>query len=124
MKILKKILIFVTIIGTTVLIVEFTKSAKEVEVKDRLITKMASGLDLDSYSIFPSQIYANIEGEVLNKSDRQLIDATLVYQVGNDTLIVVIDFLSAKDKASFKTKEFKVSSASTEYTLLEVNLND
>ena len=66
-----------TIVGAIILVVVYTKPAKEVEVKDRLITKIASGLDLESYSIFPSQKYANIQGEVLNKSNRPLTNVKL-----------------------------------------------
>jgi hypothetical protein len=123
-EVLKKVLVIIAIVGALILIFEYTKPAKKVEVKDRLITKMGSGLDLDNYSIFPSQIYANLEGEVLNKSNKSLIDVKLVYRVGNDTLIVIIDYIGAENKASFYTKEFKVSSASAKYTLLEVNLSN
>ena len=112
-----------TIVGAIILIVVYTKPAKEVEVKDRLITKIASGLDLESYSIFPSQKYANIQGEVLNKSNRPLTNVKLFYLIGSDTLMVIINYLEVEGTASFSTMEFEVRTASTEYTLLEVNLN-
>ncbi|MHA2121397.1 MAG: hypothetical protein ACW990_09365 [Promethearchaeota archaeon] len=121
---MKKILLFIAIIGALIIIVLFTKQAKEVEVNDRLITKMASGLDLDSYSIFSPRKYAMIQGEVLNKSDKTLSGVNLVYLIGNDTLIVIIEYLGAEDKAFFSTKEFEVSTGSTDYTLLEVNFSD
>ena len=121
---MKKILLFIAIVGALILIVEYTKPAKEVEVRDRLITKMASGLDLDSYSIFPSQMYANIQGEVLNKSNRPLTNVKLFYLIGNDTLMVIINYLEVECTASFSTREFKVNTASAEYTLFEVNLSD
>ena len=113
-----------TIVGAIILIVVYTKPAKEVEVKDRLITKIASGIDLESYSIFPSQKYANIQGEVLNKSNRPLTNVKLFYLIGNDTLMVIINYLEVGGGASFSTKEFEVNTASAEYTLLEVNLSD
>ncbi len=121
---MKKILLLIAIVGALILIVEYTKPAKEVEVNDRLITKIASGLDMESYSIFPSQKHANIQGEVLNKSNRPLTNVKLFYLIGNDTLMVIINYLAAEGKASFSTKEFKVNTASTKYTLLEVNLSD
>ena len=113
-----------TIVGAIILVVVYTKPAKEVEVKDRLITKIASGLDLESYSIFPSQKYANIQGEVLNKSNRPLTNVKLFYLIGNDTLKVIINYLEVGGGASFSTKEIEVNTASAEYTLLEVNLSD
>jgi hypothetical protein len=121
---LKKILLFIAFVGVLILIVEYTKPAKEVEVKDRLITIMASGLDLDLYSIFPPRMYAKIQGEVLNKSNRPLTNIKLFYLIGNDTLGVIINYLEVEGTASFSTMEFEVRTASTEYTLLEVNLND
>jgi len=120
---LKKILLFIAFVGVLILIVEYTKPAKEVEVKDRLITIMASGLDLDLYSIFPPRMYAKIQGEVLNKSNRPLTNIKLFYLIGNDTLGVIINYLEVEGTASFSTMEFEVRTASTEYTLLEVNLN-
>jgi len=112
------------IVGAVILIVEYAKPAKEVEVKDRLVTKIASGLDLESYSIFHSQRHANIQGEVLNKSNRPLTNIKLFYLIGNDTLIVIINYLELGGTTSFSTKDFEVNTASAEYTLLEVNLSD
>lgn len=121
---MKKILLFIAFAGALILIVEYSKPAKEVEVKDRLITIMASGLDLDSYSIFPPRMYAKIQGEVLNKSNRPLTNIKLFYLIGNDTLRVIINYLDVEATASFSTKEFEVRTASGKYTFLEVNLSD
>jgi hypothetical protein len=120
----KKILLFIAFAGALILIVEYSKPAKEVEVKDRLITIMASGLDLDSYSIFPPRMYAKIHGEVLNKSNRPLTNIKLFYLIGNDTLRVIINYLDVDGTSSFSTKEFEVRTASEEYTFLEINLSD
>ncbi len=121
---MKKILLFIAFAGALILIVEYSKPAKEVEVKDRLITIMASGLDLDSYSIFPPRMYAKIQGEVLNKSNRPLTNIKLFYLIGNYTLRFIINYLDVEATESFSTKEIEVRTASEEYTFLEVNLSD
>ena len=121
---MKKILLIIAFAGALILIVEYSKPDKEVEVKDRLITIMASGLDPDSYSIFPPQMYAKIQGEVSNNSNRPLTNIKLFYLIGNDTLRVIINYLDVESTASFSTKEFEVRTASEEYTFLEVNLSD
>jgi hypothetical protein len=120
----KKILLLVSLVSIIILIAQYTWQTNEVEVNDRLITMIDSGMDLDSYSIFPPKKYAKIQGEILNKSNRQLSFVNLVYRIGNDTAIVIIEYLDAEDEVFFSTKEFEVSTVSAEYTLLEVNLSD
>jgi hypothetical protein len=112
------------VIGCFIIIFWFTKESNLVEVNDRLVLKVASGLELDSYSIFPPAKFANVQGEVLNRSDKLLLNLNLVYSIGWDTLNILIPYISAGDRVSFASKEIKVNSTYPSYSLLEICLGN
>jgi hypothetical protein len=119
----KLIVIFITVAGFLI-IFWYTKKDPEIEVNDRIITKVAAGLELDSYSIFPPPKYVSIKGEILNKSNKPLSNVNLVYLIGDDTLNVMINYINENGKAFFTSEELKVNSASPDYLLLEINIID
>jgi len=121
---LKTLIVIIITVTSFLIIFWYTKKDPEVEVNDRLITKVAAGLELDSYSIFPPPKYASIQGEILNKSNKPLSNLNLVYLIGDDTLNVMINYINVNGKAFFTSEEIRVNSASPDYLLLEINIFD
>jgi hypothetical protein len=112
------------IISCFIIFYFYTNKSKEIEVNDRLVTKVAAGLDLESYSIFPPQKYVSIQGEVLNKSNKPLSNLILEYLIGDDTLKVIVAYLNVGDKVLFNSKELKVNNSWPDYSLLEIIVGD
>jgi hypothetical protein len=122
---LKKLIFFVSaVLGCCIFVFWYIEKNPSIEVNDRIITKVASGMDLDSYSIFPPAKFANIQGEVLNISDEPLSNVYLVYSIGQDTLNIFIPYINAGDRVSFTSEEIKVNSSSPSYSFLEMRLRD
>jgi hypothetical protein len=112
------------VLGCCIIIFWYNKQSDLVEVNDKLVMKMAAGVELDSYSIFPPPKFANVQGEVVNKSNEPISNVNLIYSIGHDTLNIIIGYISAGDKVSFASNEIKVNSSSPGYSLLEIRLGN
>ena len=121
---MKKLIVIILILVSFLIIFWSIKRDPKIEINDRLITKVAAGLELDSYSIFPPPRYASIQGEILNKSNKPLSNVNLVYLLGVDTLNVLIAYLNVGEKIFFTSKELKINNSSPGYSLLEINIVD
>lgn len=116
--------IIATVLLCFIIIFWYTNENHIVEVNDKLVMKVAAGLELDSYSIFPPAKFANLQGEVVNKSNKPVSNVNLIYSIGQDTLNIIIEYISAGDKVSFASEEIKVNSSSPGYSLLEISLEN
>ena len=97
---------------------------KPFEIKDKLIVKQSSGLDINSAGPTPPLKYAYVEGTIESKSEVVLSKISVIYTIGYDTLYADINIIMPGESAQFKTNSCRVRSANSKYELIDIKFEE